>query len=447
MGTKCIFLSYIVFISYINCILIFPSNGTVAPVNVSSPIFEFGPKITNVIIGAIIPIGSSTKELQSCDGINPIYKNALLGNIALVVAANGCSIERHIQVAQNAGARAAIVISTNSWFLSRTRDKHNSKYNLTIPAVLLEPSNAAKYLNPVALSRIVLANFTPTKNELTNINKGGIIFLQIFFIGNLFASFVLCVIRFVQYMLLDTGWVIKIKGFVPLTFAIAEVFIMVVWSDPYCYYLRIVEFPVFYEFVYIGFIFVGTAFSLVCIVLYDLLVKASNKYVFLIPLFLVVLFIITIWAVNLVSIGLSLNWRDFPINPINAGISGTLTFFFFLSSFYVINHFCHGYSMNKNKESMDRYLRLGLSIMSMGFASLFSLILWILGSISSFKANPRIYILILSFAAIGECWAAYSAFFIFYPQEKEKKFSFYAKTNTSNQSANSNSPMSEIKNN
>lgn len=102
-------------------------------------------------------------------------------------------------VAQKAGARAVILVAQFSWFFCRVKSRDHHKYNITIPAVCIEQDLAEKYLNASALKRIVYTRFSGNQNKLDKLNKGAIIFLQIFFLANLFAAVVLCAIRFIQF--------------------------------------------------------------------------------------------------------------------------------------------------------------------------------------------------------------------------------------------------------
>ena len=93
------------------------------------------PIINGTIISYIGVLGTTMSDLQRCD---KAPKNAYLNqSIAVIASYGGCSTERHIEVVQEAGAIAAIVITSQLWKICHTKDYHSSRYNNKIPAVCM----------------------------------------------------------------------------------------------------------------------------------------------------------------------------------------------------------------------------------------------------------------------------------------------------------------------
>ena len=90
------------------------------------------------------------------------------------------------------------MIAQISWYFCKAKARDHDKYNLTIPALCIESTEARKYLNNSVLQNIVFAKMIATKNPYDEIKKGVVIFLQIFFESILVFSAVLCAYRFVQ---------------------------------------------------------------------------------------------------------------------------------------------------------------------------------------------------------------------------------------------------------
>eukprot|EP01091_Cochliopodium_minus_P008340 TRINITY_DN1872_c0_g1_i6.p1 TRINITY_DN1872_c0_g1~~TRINITY_DN1872_c0_g1_i6.p1 ORF type:complete len:262 (+),score=49.18 TRINITY_DN1872_c0_g1_i6:33-788(+) len=91
------------------------------------------PIINGQIITYIGLLGTTSKELQACDKAPP---TAFLNqSIAVLAPYGGCSTERHVEVAQEAGALAVMIITNQIWKNCNTTDIYH--HNNNIPAVCI----------------------------------------------------------------------------------------------------------------------------------------------------------------------------------------------------------------------------------------------------------------------------------------------------------------------
>ena len=130
----------------------------------------------------------------------------MTGKIALVRVGNECPIERHVEVAQNAGAIACVIISTPET-LCQYLDQDSDAYVLTIPAICITNDDMinANFINSIFSGfsnsdQIVTVNFTVDPSPLGRLDKSGMIFMQVFFLA-LFSLLILFTLYKMIYFL------------------------------------------------------------------------------------------------------------------------------------------------------------------------------------------------------------------------------------------------------
>ena len=129
------------------------------------------------------------------------------GSIAIVAASGGCALERHIEVAQEAGAVGVIIISEMIWKSCNFVDKNTKSFNNQIPAVCITAEDSLTLTSIIANnSQMVppqpaLVSFTADTNTFLAFNSAGMNFLTIFFfIAEVLVFFGACykIVRFLK---------------------------------------------------------------------------------------------------------------------------------------------------------------------------------------------------------------------------------------------------------
>ena len=104
----------------------------------------------------------------------------MTGKIVLSYMGNGCSIDRHAEIAEKGGAIGMVFIT--QWQNCYIKDKDSKKYNNNIPFVCVSLiSNWEPLLSQILKGRTIVY-LTSKQNSMEKINKGGILFFQIFFL-------------------------------------------------------------------------------------------------------------------------------------------------------------------------------------------------------------------------------------------------------------------------
>eukprot|EP01091_Cochliopodium_minus_P001345 TRINITY_DN1120_c0_g1_i1.p1 TRINITY_DN1120_c0_g1~~TRINITY_DN1120_c0_g1_i1.p1 ORF type:complete len:338 (-),score=33.21 TRINITY_DN1120_c0_g1_i1:388-1401(-) len=158
--------------------------------------------------------GTKPSELQECHQINTTKYN-LTDSIAVLAPFGGCSFEKHIEVAQNAGAKAVIMLGDQDWRICGLKDARSSSFKHKIPAVCLKgkfftkivqmiTENASK--NPPLLTYI---QFTEEPNELYTLNKAGMNIWYVFFFVSYIFTFFLSLWRLVVFIKEDKKFVLN----------------------------------------------------------------------------------------------------------------------------------------------------------------------------------------------------------------------------------------------
>ena len=111
----------------------------------------------------------------------------LNGSIAIVAASGGCALERHVEVAQEAGAVGVIIITEQIWKSCNFVDSNTKKFNNQIAAVCITTSDSLILASIIANNSQMkpplpaLVSFTADTNTFLAFNSGGMNFLTIFF--------------------------------------------------------------------------------------------------------------------------------------------------------------------------------------------------------------------------------------------------------------------------
>eukprot|EP01091_Cochliopodium_minus_P008917 TRINITY_DN209_c0_g1_i1.p1 TRINITY_DN209_c0_g1~~TRINITY_DN209_c0_g1_i1.p1 ORF type:complete len:465 (-),score=82.95 TRINITY_DN209_c0_g1_i1:465-1832(-) len=141
----------------INAFDVLLENGTTKHYYTQPFFGNKSPIVNGKIITFVGLLGTTAKELQACDKAPPTA--FLNGSIAVLAPYGGCSIERHIEVAQNAGAVAVIVIADPTWKNCRTTDLYDDNNN--IPAVCITGADFTD------LIKIIIANGSKNPPQAT----------------------------------------------------------------------------------------------------------------------------------------------------------------------------------------------------------------------------------------------------------------------------------------
>eukprot|EP01091_Cochliopodium_minus_P008892 TRINITY_DN208_c1_g1_i1.p1 TRINITY_DN208_c1_g1~~TRINITY_DN208_c1_g1_i1.p1 ORF type:complete len:455 (+),score=60.45 TRINITY_DN208_c1_g1_i1:45-1409(+) len=261
-------------LKYYFCVgsIIYTKNGRGDPINL--PTYSFFEKQQLNVTSFILPIGFSAKELSDCKKINSSLNQLMIGAIALLAPGNGCSDYDHIMVAQNAGASGVIIITTTDWLSARLVQKKGEIIkNVKIPVVYMKVSHFQEYLNSTELQQGVIMKMESNKNEIDDLNRGGIVFIQVFLSIAIFISVIFCARKAIML-----GRKNILGGIICILCIFANIVDFAFIIDPIGYWRIIDDFNYLiiinlsYLFTYLTFLFVSIYFAMV-------IVKITNHQV------------------------------------------------------------------------------------------------------------------------------------------------------------------------
>ena len=112
----------------------------------------------------------------------------MTGKIALVKVGNGCSISQHIQVAQNAGAVACIVLS-GPLSLCQYIDKDSNKFDNDIASICIpiegprtRQFEMSVFESVMDKNKSVTVRFSVNGSPIFRLNQSALVFMQVFFL-------------------------------------------------------------------------------------------------------------------------------------------------------------------------------------------------------------------------------------------------------------------------
>ena len=127
----------------------------------------------------------------------------MTNKIALVEYGGGCSQEEMIIKAQNLGAVAVILL--DCWEVCSYSDQNNAEMDNKIPAICVDKnleciSNFSTFVNNSFSEGIVVnVQFVPGENPMRSLSRGGMLFVQIFFLSVFSALIVWSIVRLVYF--------------------------------------------------------------------------------------------------------------------------------------------------------------------------------------------------------------------------------------------------------
>lgn len=382
--------------------------------------------------------------------------------------ASRCSIERHIEIAQNAGAKGAIVITSTQWLYCRIKSEDNSDHNLTIPAVCINKEDADLYFNHSSYSSGIIADFSSnTYNVFDDFQNGAMIFLQVFAMSCHLFSLVLCTIRMIQFakkrekkhyyttvvlifMFLGNNRIslLSTTFFVRLTSLFTQLFLFLnyeansllfaCWVDPYNYHGVINTWPTTFIFISLSFAFEGISFILLSITLSGTILKiyGRDKLMF-IPLVIGVCLIVFLVGSNLAYIILVIEWCPCELNIsfINSIIMALMTVYFYVGGISLMIIFKSISSKNESgnqKEKNRAYFRLAFWIVVIAIAASIIVVAFPLNA-SGLSVKPSFLVTLVFLSSMVETVGVFAVFFMFPFNKNQDKLTSRTET-----SANSN---------
>ena len=127
--------------------------------------------------------------------------------MALVRVGNGCATERHIEVAQNAGA-IGCVIYAGPFTLCQYLDQHSNSYDLKIPAMCISNNGEdIEIFDDIVnesledINKIVTVKFTSNGSPISKLNQGGLIFMQVFYLSLFSLLIILTCYKMISFLI------------------------------------------------------------------------------------------------------------------------------------------------------------------------------------------------------------------------------------------------------
>eukprot|EP01091_Cochliopodium_minus_P003725 TRINITY_DN1369_c0_g1_i1.p1 TRINITY_DN1369_c0_g1~~TRINITY_DN1369_c0_g1_i1.p1 ORF type:complete len:253 (+),score=26.05 TRINITY_DN1369_c0_g1_i1:1-759(+) len=162
-------------------------------------------KLENTIMGEIVPISTDKRDMNTCIHQN---KSVNVGKMVLVGNGNRCSTEKHIELAAKMGATIAVIVG--NWETCNFKDQSASSFTNQIPTVCIE-SKQNQTIN--LINMLYNGNYTTNgltiklnvvKNPVQKMNKAGIIFYQVFFLGIFFIELIAIGLRLIAFIKADS---------------------------------------------------------------------------------------------------------------------------------------------------------------------------------------------------------------------------------------------------
>ena len=118
---------------------------------------------------------------------------------------NGCSTERHIELAEKAGALGVVIVM--DWFACNKKDQSHKKFNISINAICIEYLSEEEKAFVDFLFNGFLQNYQVVVDfdlvgvhPVNKLNKGGFIFFQSFYLITYTALLIYPVFRLVNHI-------------------------------------------------------------------------------------------------------------------------------------------------------------------------------------------------------------------------------------------------------
>eukprot|EP01091_Cochliopodium_minus_P011657 TRINITY_DN3366_c0_g1_i2.p1 TRINITY_DN3366_c0_g1~~TRINITY_DN3366_c0_g1_i2.p1 ORF type:complete len:458 (+),score=117.55 TRINITY_DN3366_c0_g1_i2:42-1415(+) len=196
-------------------------------------------------IEKLVPInnirGIGDDSIYSCKEVMNSMK--IEGKIALIGYGNGCPIERHIEIAQNAGAIAAVIIT--EWEMCNYLDQQTHKYSNKIPAICIEhqKEKTEKFLNSfISLNKNeeeeeeIYVEFTAENNPIKKLNYFWMTFCRVFFLCFFATNTVLLMIRMVHFCRVGEKNLFSFPYVIFLSLLLLNLISSSKFYDPYGYF-------------------------------------------------------------------------------------------------------------------------------------------------------------------------------------------------------------------
>lgn len=149
-------------------------------------------KTIHPFIAPLNVIDPTLSQLDSCDQLSP---NTFNRSIVLYIYGGGCSIEKHVQIIEQAGGIAAIQLG-GGWSECNYYDQDSSTFNNSIPLLCFDGITfGQEVLSLFAQNTPTWIDFTPQPNPLSQLDQSAAVIVSILHILLNIVIILLCFIK------------------------------------------------------------------------------------------------------------------------------------------------------------------------------------------------------------------------------------------------------------